>query len=182
MTGSQLNRQAVRAGLVGAATLVYIALTGMIEKVDTRNLIGSFLTLGNLLMALPPLLTGYLATRPRVVGGRREAVPPRATLTAGLLSGAIVGGVTAAGVALVELLPDGAVRRIFIQVSPALLSILTFGRGVPLGLLLLLVYGAVLGLLGAGWTGRRTTAPAEASGAVGDERDEPSADTVAVPA
>jgi hypothetical protein len=43
------------------------------------------------------------------------------------------------------------VRRIFIQVSPELLSILTFGRGVPLGLVLLLVYGAVLGLLGAGF-------------------------------
>jgi len=151
VTGSQLNRQAVTAGLVGAAALVYVALTGMIEKFDTRNLIGNFLTLGNLLVALPALLTGYLAIRQRVVGGQREAVVPRAAVTAGLLSGAIVGGVTAAGVALVELLPDGAVRRIFIQVSPALVSILTFGRGVPLGLLLLLVYGAVLGLLGAGF-------------------------------
>jgi len=151
VTGSQLNRQAVTAGLVGAAALVYVALTGMIEKFDTRNLIGNFLTLGNLLVALPALLTGYLAIRQRVVAGQREAVAPRAAVTAGLLSGAIVGGVTAAGVALVELLPDGAVRRIFIQVSPALLSILTFGRGVPLGLLLLLVYGAVLGLLGAGF-------------------------------
>jgi len=151
VTGSQLNRQAVTAGLVGAAALVYVALTGMVEKFDTRNLIGNFLTLGNLLVALPALLTGYLAIRQRVVAGQREAVAPRAAITAGLLSGAIVGGVTAAGVALVELLPDGAVRRIFIQVSPALLSILTFGRGVPLGLLLLLVYGAVLGLLGAGF-------------------------------
>jgi branched-chain amino acid transport system permease protein len=151
VTGSQLNRQAVTAGLVGAAALVYVALTGMVEKFDTRNLIGNFLTLGNLLVALPALLTGYLAIRQRVVGGQREAVVPRAAVTAGLLSGAIVGGVTAAGVALVELLPDGAVRRIFIQVSPALVSILTFGRGVPLGLLLLLVYGAVLGLLGAGF-------------------------------
>jgi len=151
VTGSQLNRRAVRAGLIGGAALVYVALTGMIEKFDTRNLIGGFLTLGNLLVALPPLLTGYLATRPRVVGGERQAVVPRAAVTAGLLSGATVGAVTAAGVALVELLPEGAVRRIFIQVSPELLSILTFGRGVPLGLLLLVVYGAVLGLLGAGF-------------------------------
>jgi branched-chain amino acid transport system permease protein len=151
VNGSQLNRQAVRVGLIGGAALVYVALTGMIEKFDTRNLIGSFLTLGNLLVALPPLLTGYLATRPRVVGGERQAVVPLAVVTAGLLSGAIVGGVAAAGVALVELLPEGAVRRIFIQVSPALVSILTFGRGVPLGLLLLVLYGAVLGLLGAGF-------------------------------
>jgi branched-chain amino acid transport system permease protein len=151
VTGSELNARAVRAGLIGAAALVYLALVGMITKFDTRNLIGSFLTLGNLLMALPPLLTGYLATRPRLVGGRVEAAGPRAVVTTGLISGSVVGAVTAAGVALVEALPEGAVRRIFIQVSPELLSILTFGRGVPLGLLLLVVYGAVLGLLGAGF-------------------------------
>ena len=151
MTGSELNARAVRAGLIGAVALIYLALAGMIQKFDSRNLIGSFLTLGNLLMALPPLLTGYLAIRPRLVGGRREAAAPRAALAAGLVSGALVGGVTAAGVALVEALPEGAVRRIFIQVSPELLSILTFGRGVPLGLVLLVLYGAVLGLLGAGF-------------------------------
>ena len=151
MTGSELNRKAVRAGLVGAAALVYLALAGMIEKFDGRNLIGSFLTLGNLLIALPPLLAGYLATRPRLVAGRREAAAPRAALTAGLISGALAGGVTAAGVALVEALPEGAVRRIFIQVSPELVSILTFGRGVPAGLAVLLVLGAVVGLLGAGF-------------------------------
>ena len=151
MTGSELNRRAVRVGLIGAVALIYLALTGMIEKFDGRNLIGSFLTLGNLLIALPPLLVGYLATRPRLVAGRREAAAPRAALTAGLISGALAGGVTAAGVALVEALPEGAVRRIFIQVSPELVSILTFDRGVPAGLAVLLVFGAVLGLLGAGF-------------------------------
>ncbi|MDP9207688.1 MAG: hypothetical protein M3O65_04160, partial [Actinomycetota bacterium] len=151
MTGSELNAKAVRAGLIGGVAIVYLSLVGMIEKFDGRNLIGSFLTLGNLLMALPPLLTGYLATRPRVVGGRRETVAPAAVITVGLISGAVVGGVVAAGVALVEALPEGAVRRIFIQVSPELLSILTFGQGVPLGLVLLVVFGAVLGLLGGGF-------------------------------
>jgi branched-chain amino acid transport system permease protein len=151
VTGSELNTRAVRTGLIGGIALVYLALVGMIEKFNTRNLIGDFLTLGNLLMALPPLLAGYLATRPRLVGGRREAAAPRAALAAGVVSGALTGGVTAAGVALVEALPEGAVRSIFIQVSPELLSILTFGRGVPAGLALLLLYGAVLGLLGAGF-------------------------------
>jgi branched-chain amino acid transport system permease protein len=151
VTGSELRARAVRTGLIGGVALVYLALVGMIEKFDTRNLIGSFLTLGNLLMALPPLLTGYLASRPRVVAGRREGAAPAAAITVGLISGAVVGGVAAAGVALVEALPEGAVRRIFIQVSPELLSILTFGQGVPLGLVLLVAFGAVLGLLGAGF-------------------------------
>jgi branched-chain amino acid transport system permease protein len=151
VTGSELNTRAVRAGLIGAAALVYLALVGMIQKFDSRNLIGDFLTLGNLLMALPPLLTGYLAIRPRLIGGKREATVPRAALVGGLISGAVVGAITAAGVAVVELLPEGAVRRIFIQVSPELLSILTFGRGVPAGLVVLVLFTAVLGVLGAGF-------------------------------
>jgi branched-chain amino acid transport system permease protein len=151
VTGSELNRRAARAGLVGGVALVYLALAGMIQKFDGRNLIGSLLTLGNLLMALPPLLAGYFATRPRVAAGRAEPPEPRAAVTAGLVSGALVGGVAAAGVGLVNVFPDGAVRRIFIAVSPELLSILTFNQNVPVGMALLLAFGATLGLLGAGF-------------------------------
>jgi hypothetical protein len=48
-----------------------LALIGMIEKFDSRNLIGSFLTLGNLLMALAAAadrLPGHQAA-----AGRRAA-------------------------------------------------------------------------------------------------------------
>jgi branched-chain amino acid transport system permease protein len=148
---NELDRRAVRAGLVGGVAVVYLCLAGMIEKFDTRNLIGSFLTLGNLLLALPPLLAGYLATRPRTVAGQLERPAPRAAATAGLISGLVTGGVLAAGVAVVEAFPEGAVRRIFISVSPELLSILTFGQSLPVGMALLLLSGAVLGGLGAGF-------------------------------
>ena len=151
MTGSELNRRAVRTGLVGGAAAIYLALTGMIEKFDTRNLIGSFLTLGNLLLMLPPLLAGYFATRPRLVAGRTERLAPGPAVVAGLVSGAVTGGLVAAGVAVVEAFPEGAVRRVFIAVSPELLSILTFGQRLPVGIALLLVAGAVLGGLGAGY-------------------------------
>jgi branched-chain amino acid transport system permease protein len=148
--GSELNRRAARAGLVGGIALVYLALAGMIEKFDGRNLIGTFFTLGNLLLALPPLLAGYLAIRPRLTAGRVEQLAPRAAF-GGLVSGVIVGGVAAAGVALVHAFPEGAVRRIFISVSPELLSILTFHERLLVGLALLLVSGAALGGLGAGF-------------------------------
>jgi len=151
VTGSELNRRAVRAGLVGGAAAIYLALTGMIEKFDTRNLIGSFLTLGNLLLMLPPLLAGYFATRPRLVAGRTERPAPGPAVVAGLVGGAVTGGLVAAGVAVVEAFPEGAVRRVFIAVSPELLSILTFGQSLPVGIALLLVAGAVLGGLGAGY-------------------------------
>jgi branched-chain amino acid transport system permease protein len=145
VTGSELNRRAVRAGLVGGAAMIYLALTGMIEK------FGSVITLGNLLLALPPLLAGYLATRPRVVGGRAEQAAPGPAVVAGLVSGAVSGALIAAGVALVEALPEGAVRRIFINVSPPLLSILTFDQSLPVGMAILVAGAAVLGGLGAGF-------------------------------
>jgi branched-chain amino acid transport system permease protein len=151
VTGSELNRRAARVGLVGGAAAIYLALAGMIEKFDTRNLIGSFLTLGNLLLMLPPLLAGYFATRPRLVAGRSEQPAPGPALVAGLVSGAVTGGLVAAGVAVVEAFPEGAVRRIFISVSPELLSILTFDQSLPVAIALLLAAGAVLGGLGAGY-------------------------------
>jgi branched-chain amino acid transport system permease protein len=151
VTGSELNGRAARVGLVGGAAAIYLALAGMIEKFDTRNLIGSLLTLGNLLLMLPPLLAGYFATRPRLVAGRSEQPAPGPALVAGLVSGAVTGGMVAAGVALVEALPEGAVRRIFIAVSPELLEILTFGQSLPVAVALLLAAGAVLGALGAGY-------------------------------
>jgi branched-chain amino acid transport system permease protein len=151
VTGSELNGRAARVGLVGGAAAIYLALAGMIEKFDTRNLIGSLLTLGNLLLMLPPLLAGYFATRPRLVAGRSEQPAPGPALVAGLVSGAVTGGMVAAGVTLVEALPEGAVRRIFIAVSPELLEILTFGQSLPVAVALLLAAGAVLGALGAGY-------------------------------
>jgi branched-chain amino acid transport system permease protein len=151
VTGSELNGRAARVGLVGGAAAIYLALAGMIEKFDTRNLIGSFLTLGNLLLMLPPLLAGYFATRPRLVAGRSEQPAPGPALVAGLVSGAVTGGLVAAGVAVVEAFPEGAVRRIFISVSPELLSILTFDQSLPVAIALLLAAGAVLGGLGAGY-------------------------------
>jgi branched-chain amino acid transport system permease protein len=151
VTGSELNGRAARVGLVGGAAAIYLALAGMIEKFDTRNLIGSFLTLGNLLLMLPPLLAGYFATRPRLVAGRSEQPAPGPALLAGLVSGAVTGGLVAAGVAIVEALPEGAVRRVFISVSPELLEILTFGQSLPVAVALLLAAGAVLGALGAGY-------------------------------
>jgi branched-chain amino acid transport system permease protein len=151
MTASQPLRRAARAGLVGGAAMVYLALSGMIEKFDSRHLVGSLVTLGNLLLALPPLLAGYLATRPRVVGGRSEQPVPRTAVSAGLVSGAVAGAVIVLGVAVVEAFPEGAVRRIFVNASPPLIDILTFGQSLPVGIALLVVGSAVLGGLGGGY-------------------------------
>ena len=151
MIGSELTRRATRAGLIGGVAVVYLCLVGMIEKFEVRHLIGGSVTLGKVLLALPPLLAGYLATRPRLVAGQVKQPAPAAAVVAGLVGGVLTGALTAAAVALVHAFPDKAVQNIFIAVSPALLSIVTFGRSLPLGVVLLLLVGAVLGGVGAGF-------------------------------
>jgi len=149
--GSELLRRAVRAGLIGGVAIVYLALVGMVEKFEARHLVSDWLNLGKLLLALPPLLAGYLATRPRVESGQLVRPARGPAVTAGLVSGVLTGGVAALWLAFVHLFPPGAVRNIFIAVSPKLLDIMTFGRGLAVGVVLWVVVGAGLGALGAAY-------------------------------
>jgi branched-chain amino acid transport system permease protein len=149
--GSKLLRRAAIAGLIGGVAIIYLALVGMIEKFEARHLIGDWLNLGRLMLALPPLVAAYLATRPRVQAGRVVRPSRGPAVTAGLVSGVLTGGLAALWVAFVHLFPDGAVRNIFVAVSPTLLSIMTFGKSLLVGALLLVVVGAVLGALGGAY-------------------------------
>ena len=151
MSRSELTRRAARAGFIGGIAVVYLALVGMVEKFDVRHLIGEPITLGRLLLAVPPLLGGYLAVRPRVRSGRIEEVPRQQALVIGVGSGLIAGALVAAAVALEEAFPAGAVRGIFVSVSPELEAIMTFGRSLPIAAVLLVLGGAALGGLGAAY-------------------------------
>jgi hypothetical protein len=96
---------------------------------------------------------------------------------------------------------EGIAAGVLVTIALGLLTVRCFRRGLdallvllpPLPFLLLDVFpyafplgiassGIWLGLLGAGWTGRRATGPAETTGEAGADRDEPTADAVAVPA
>ncbi len=147
----RLLRRAAMVGLIGGVVIIYLALVGMVEKFEVRHLVSDWLNLGKVLIALPPLLAGYFATRPRLEAGRIVRSPAGPAVAAGLISGGVAGGLVALGVGFVHLFPDGAVRNIFIAVSPPLLSIMTFGQSLAVGMVLLLAVGAVLGGLGAAY-------------------------------
>ena len=151
MNGREIRRRAVRAGLIGGIAVIYLSLVGMVEKFDIRNLVDNVVTLGKVLVALPAFLAGYLAVRPKVRHGTVEETPARAALAVGFGGGLLAGGMVITGVALVQAFPDGAVRNVFVAVSPKLISILTFGQSLPLAALILMVGGGVLGLLGSGF-------------------------------
>jgi branched-chain amino acid transport system permease protein len=142
-------RRAVRAGVVAGIAIIYLSMVGMVEKFQVRNLIHDVVTLARVMIALPPFMAGYLAVRPRVRRGTTEQPVGRAAYAIGASAGAIGGGITIAAVAFTHLFPEGAIRSIFVSVSPALLTVLTFGQGLPIAAAILILGGAALGLVGA---------------------------------
>ena len=144
-------RAGAKAGLLGGAVLLYAAAVGMLVRLDELHLVGTQVTLGRVLLVLPPFVAAFLAVRPRVVGGRVEQPGPPAALAIGALAGGVTGAVGAGGLALVDAIGLDRVRSVFVAVSPALVETMTFGRGLGLGAAILVLGGLGLGAVGGIW-------------------------------
>jgi branched-chain amino acid transport system permease protein len=141
-------RSVARAGAIGAVTTIYLALVGLIENFADLELVGEQVTLGRIFLVLPPLGAAYVATRPRVVGGQRRTLAAGAASGVGALTGLVAGGLFAIFVWLVDWFGVERIRELFIRVSPALIEFVTFDKGVPKGLPILVGLGVVAGLAG----------------------------------
>ena len=114
-----------------------MALVGLYTKFADLALVGEQITLGRLLIVAPALVAAYAVTRPRIVAGERRPVPLRSGLAAGAVS-ALVGGVTfAIAVAFADRFGVDRIREVFVAVTEELIDFLTFGKGVPGGLVIL---------------------------------------------
>jgi branched-chain amino acid transport system permease protein len=147
----ELRRRVLLAGGVAGVAVIYLGAVGMIEAFNARNLISDAFTLGKLMLTLPAFLAGYLAVRPRVARGEVARLPAGPTLAVGAATGALTGLLVVAALALVHGIGPEAVRRIFISVSPTLLTITQFGDSLAGGIPVLIVGGAALGFVGAGF-------------------------------
>ena len=144
----------LRIGLYGGLTALYFCLIGMVETFAERGIISGVLTLGGALLIITGLGTGYLTIRlvaralaPPGQAPSREVVPVGRALIAGLIPGLMVGLTL---VIFVILADNFNLRAVLVNVSPKLINILTFDRGVTSGALLqLLVSGVVLGGIGS---------------------------------
>ncbi len=133
--------QAVKMGLLGGAVALLMSLVGMVAAFSGRYIITGIFTMGQVLFLAPALVAAYVTQQ------RDPEQPPRTLFLAGMLSGFTASAVLAA------LLLIGSVvnlRAMFINASPALYGILSFGKGVGVGALLLLGMGLVLGAVAAG--------------------------------
>jgi branched-chain amino acid transport system permease protein len=135
----------VRTGIVGGIAVVFVALTGLLTKVAEINLIGTQVTGARVVLMFVPFLVAYIAVRPRVVAGQVEVATTRSAGTSGAVAGLAAGGSVAVALLFTNWYGVDRVGMIFIQVNQALMEILSFGKGVTVGAVILTAGGALVG-------------------------------------
>ncbi|CAN5523860.1 hypothetical protein BH24ACT26_BH24ACT26_21390 [soil metagenome] len=144
--------KAVKWGLIGGGVAVYLALVGLIQRFQSREVIVGVIGMGHTLLVIVALTFGYVAAGHAGSASSEasdDARAPRSS-AAGVAAGAIAGALAGALTAALMLLGDVInLRSVFVSVSSGLLDTLAFGQPPGLGALLLVAAGAVVGAVGA---------------------------------
>ena len=134
-------RPVVRIGAIGGAVSLYLCLVGIVPVFNQRPLIIGVISLGQTALVLSLFATGFVATR-KLTG------TAGARFLAGGLAGGIAGAVLSALVLVGSVVP---LRNVFLNASPELYDLLTFGLGTS-GFWAPLVTGIALGALAGGFS------------------------------
>ena len=95
------------------------------------------------------LVAAYAVTRPRIVAGERRPVPFGNGMSVGAITGLVGGAVFAVAIAFADWFGVDRIREVFVAVTEPLIDFLTFEKGVPAGLPILVglcVAGGVIEL------------------------------------
>jgi branched-chain amino acid transport system permease protein len=135
-------RAAIRAGLIAGVVMIYLVAVGIASAFAKREVVTGYLTLGHLMLVIPPLAIGYaMAGRPLPASGRVTQA-----LVAGLAAGTLFAAAFLAAVAL-----SPGIRLVLNRVSTALLDFVGFrnlGLEPATGALLNLGLAGALALIG----------------------------------
>jgi branched-chain amino acid transport system permease protein len=144
----------LRSGLLGGVISAYLCLVGIVEAFSQRFLIGSFLTLGEVLLVIGMLIAGVLTARD--LKDKNRVFSAGGSLLSGIISALpliLLIIITLLFVLRPEILgTEYTLRDMFVNLSPELVEILTLGQGLDqlmLGILLLILLSALMALLGA---------------------------------
>ncbi|MGI8517507.1 MAG: branched-chain amino acid ABC transporter permease [Acidimicrobiia bacterium] len=140
--------RAARLGLIGGVAMVLVAATGIVGTFQPRLLIDPILPLGLLFLYLLAFAFGWIAGKSPTA---REGFAPARANTRNLVAGALAGamGGLCVGV-LAVLMSTFDLRGVFVQLSPQLLEILTFGLPLGAAIIAIVAISAVAGAIGAG--------------------------------
>jgi branched-chain amino acid transport system permease protein len=137
----------VRAGVIAAVVLSFVAAVGMVETFNGRMIVDGLLSLGFLAAFWYVPVAAYNVSRQKVL----EGVETHPAGTSNVVAGVLVGAIAGTGLWLFIVLVDSFdLREVFIRLSPELVRILTFDRGLGFGLAAILGICVLLGLIGGG--------------------------------
>lgn len=134
-------RSVARIGLISGIVAASVSAIGMVQTFDQRDLITGVLSLGEILLFAASGMAGFFAAR------RHVSISRGAALTSGALAGFLASLPVLGLILLTVLVPN--IRNQLVNVSPALVQILTFGMGVTTGSLVLALAMTLLGVVGA---------------------------------
>lgn len=140
-------RYLIRVGLIAGVVALYTSAIGMVVTFSSRSLISDVLNLGQIALFLATILVGYNV-------GRKRAPDVIATLRDGVIVGAFAAAPLLLLLILMQVLTTAEIpyRNMFVNLSPGLVSLLTFEQeSWVVGALLFLVVTALLGTIGAGF-------------------------------
>ena len=128
-------RTLVRTSFLGGAIAIYLCLVGIVPVFHERPLIVGVVELGQAALLIAFGAVGYMAAREMVATSRLRAVMAGAAV--GAMAGAFLTGLVLVG-SVVNL------RAVFLNASPELYNLLTFGLGTS-GAWVPIVVGAITG-------------------------------------
>jgi branched-chain amino acid transport system permease protein len=141
-------RRWARTGALAGIVTIFLALVGLIGGFTDVFLIGDEVTFAGVMLLLPAFGAGFVAARPRIVGGERREMGLGEAARAAAVAAAAAGAVFALAVLLADLIGAERIRAVFLNVSPALMEFVAFGRSTVVGALILVAISVVAGVAG----------------------------------
>ena len=145
-------RTIARNGFLGGIVAFYLSAIGLAETFSARLLVGTFFSTGQLFVTVGAILAGVLTAR-----ALKEQENNRNAYIGSLLSGALSSLPLIFLIFLIQVLVIPQIgqevvfrwRDMFINFSPGLVDLLTFGQGLAVGIPLLILASMILAGIGA---------------------------------
>ncbi len=138
-------RRIVRLGALGACVQIFISLSNMPVKLDSRAVIEGVLSLGYVSLVVAPLWVGIRAGHQV----RREGVSYHRPGAHEIVGGAACGATAGGGLSLLAvLIANFDLREPLVNWSPILADLLAFNRGTVFAVVIWLALGATIGTIG----------------------------------
>ena len=133
-----LWKHGIKAGLLGGLITVLLSLMGMVEAFSQRQIVSGVLSMDGALLGAAVVFMGYLAAK------RTTRAHPLWALINSVTSGFITGGLL---LLLIWVGQNVNLRAVFVNASPTLYQLLSFGEGLETAPVLF-VAGSLCGLFG----------------------------------